>query len=385
MSPLDELLDYVGFDEVDRRRLAELHPVIAPHFPEIAERFYAAVLRTRAATVLSGSHQVDHLKVTLIDWMSSGLTGPHDEHFYEKRSRIGRRHVQIGLAHHYMFTAMTVVRVAYLEHITAAYPAEQVAQVLGSVEKLLDIELAIMAGHYHIDSEDKVLARERRAQAARISAMQTMTAGIAHEVRNPLNSAQLQLELLERRLKRHTTDEKLLDPCELAQREIERLTRLLDDFLVFARPPDLTLDDCDVTELVRTVVEIERITADQRGVVLTFEAKPVQRARLDPGKLRQLVLNLLRNATEAVAIGGHVTVSVDGDDRVVRIVVSDDGPGIPEPIQSRIYEPFFSTKSGGSGLGMSIVHSLVALHGGAIDLTSSTAGTRFEISIPRRL
>lgn len=387
MSPLDELLSYVGFDDGDRARLAELHPVLAPHFPAIAEKFYEAVWKSPGATaVLSGPEQVERLRVTLIDWMSTGLLGPYDDRFYEKRSRIGRRHVQIGLAHQYMFTAMNVVRLAYLERVIAAVPAERTLDMIKSVEKLLDIELAIMVRHYQLDSEDKLIARERRAQAERITAMQTMTAGIAHEVRNPLNAAKLQLELLERRLRKQLDDERLVEPCELAQREIERLTVLLNDFLAFARPPELVPVDRDVTQIIDQVVELERITADQRGAELAFtHAQPKLVAHVDAAKIHQLVLNLVRNAIEAVSAGGHVGVTLDGDERAFRIGVSDDGPGIPEEIRSRIYEPFFSTKSGGTGLGMSIVHSLVALHGGTIEVASSSRGTQFRVEIPRRV
>ena len=170
-------------------------------FPDIAETFYKAVwANAGASSVLSGPAQIERLRVTLVDWMSSGLLGPYDERFYEKRSRIGRRHVAIGLAHHYMFTSMTVVRTAYHDHIGTLYAPDAASRVMRSVNKLLDIELAVMVRHYQLDSNEKLVARERRMQADRILAMKTMTAGLAHEVRNPLNAAKLQLELLERRL-----------------------------------------------------------------------------------------------------------------------------------------------------------------------------------------
>ncbi len=382
MTPLEELLAYVELGDEDRARLRALHPVLSPSFPAIAERFYEAVWKNpAAAAVLRGPEQVERLRVTLIDWMSTGLLGPHDEAFYEKRSRIGRRHVQIGLAHQYMFTAMNVVRIAYIDRVLAAYPDP--GPTIRAVEKLIDIELEIMVRHYQLDSEDKLIARERRAQAERITAMQTMTAGIAHEVRNPLNSAKLQLELLGRRLRKTVDDDRLVEPCELAQREIERLTLLLNDFLAFARPPELVVQDRDVFQIVSGVIDLERATAELRGVEL--ELGPVRRlvAHVDAGKIHQLVLNLIRNAIEAGS--RHVKIALDGDDTGVMIAVTDDGPGIPDDIQSRIYEPFFSTKQSGTGLGMSIVHSLVALHGGTIELTSSPRGTRFAVRLPRRI
>jgi signal transduction histidine kinase len=383
---LDELLAYVGFSDGDITRLRALHPILAPHFAEIASVFYDAVWKNPgAAAVLTGPEQVERLRLTLIDWMSTGLLGPYDDRFYEKRSRIGRVHVAIGLHHRYMFTAMNVVRTEYHDHIGRLYEPADAFAITRSVNKLLDIELAIMVGHYQIDSEEKLVLRERRIQADRLTAMQTLTAGLAHEVRNPLNAAKLQLELLERRIRRETEDPRLVEPGELAQQEIERLTVLLNEFLAFARPPELHTHDSDVASIVRQVAELERVPAERRGVELVLDACPDHLlALVDAAKVHQIVLNLVRNAIEAVSAGGHVGLELEGDRDRFRITVRDDGPGIPDAVLPRIYEPFFSTKETGTGLGMSIVHSLVALHGGSIELETSARGTRFCISLPRR-
>ena len=385
-SFVDELTAYVGLSPEDFAHLADLHPVLAPAFPAIAEQFYAAVFSDpKSAAVLSGPEQVERLRRTLIDWMSTGLLGPHDEKFYEKRSRIGRRHVQIGLPQQYMFTAMNVVRTAYHDRLVAVQPPEMAAANMRVLNKLLDVELAIMVRHYQLDSNDRLIARERKMQADRITAMQTMTAGLAHEVRNPLNAAKLQLELLDRRLRRETTDARLTQPAELAQMEIARLTELLNDFLAFARPPELHLQDRDVTEIVRHVCELESPNAHKRGTSLTTQIPDESiLARVDGPKLHQVVDNILRNALEAVSDDGRVSVSLSATHDDIEFIVEDNGPGIPADAQARIYEPFYTTKEGGTGLGMSIVHSLVSLHGGSIALDSSAKGTKFVVTMPRR-
>ena len=177
-SFLHEAFRYVGMTPDDLARLAALHPLLAPHFADVADRFYAAVWADpKTAAILSGPEQVERLRATLIDWMSSGLLGPHDEKFYDKRSRIGRRHVLIGLPQGYMFTAMNVVRLAYQRRILDAVSAPEAALMLSAVNKLLDVELAIMVRHYQLDSEARLVVRERRAQADRILAIQTLTAG----------------------------------------------------------------------------------------------------------------------------------------------------------------------------------------------------------------
>jgi signal transduction histidine kinase len=381
----DELLAYIEFDEADAAHLRALHPVLEPHFADIASRFYAALwANPGTAAVLNGPGQVERLRVALIDWMSTGLLGPHDARFYEKRSRIGRRHVAMGLHHRYMFSAMCVARTAYHDHVVQLFPPAEAAAIIRSVNKLLDVELAIMVDHYHIDSEQKLVACERRTHADRIVAMQTLTAGLAHEVRNPLNAAKLQLELLERRLRRSANDPQLVGPGELAHNEIGRLSRLLDEFLAFARPRRLKLKQHDVAAIVRGVTELEQVAAEARGVQLAITECPHQViANVDAAKIHQIILNLVRNAIEAVYTGGHVTLALEGDDERIGIRVEDDGPGIPDEVRPRIYEPFFSTKENGTGLGMAIVHSLVMLHGGSIDLDTSPRGTRFDVTIPR--
>ena len=386
MAFIDELLAYVQLSDEDIRRLVALHPVLEPVFADIAAQFYASILADpKAAAVLSGPDQVDRLRKTLIDWMSTGLHGPFDEKFYEKRSRIGRRHVQIGLPQQYMFTAMNVVRTAYHDRLFAMQPATEAAANMRSLNKLLDVELAIMVRHYQLDSNDRLIARERKMQADRITAMQTMTAGLAHEVRNPLNAAKLQLELLDRRLRRETADARLTQPAELAQMEIVRLTELLNDFLAFARPPELQLQDRDVTEIVRHVCELERPNAEKRNITLVETIPETSLfARVDGPKLHQVVDNILRNAVEAVPDAGKIEVALQSTHDEIEIVIVDDGPGIPIELQARIYEPFFTTKDGGTGLGMSIVHSLVSLHGGAIAIDSGAHGTKFVVTIPRR-
>jgi two-component system, NtrC family, sensor histidine kinase HydH len=287
---------------------------------------------------------------------------------------------------------MNVLRTAYRDRIMSLYPPAEASAMTRAVDKLLDIELAIMSHHYQLDSEERRVAHERKSLADRLIAMQTMSAGFAHEARNPLNAAQLQLELLERRLRRDGHEARFLEPTELAHKEMERLTLLLNDFLAFARPPELAVGDHDVAALVRGAVDRERSLAERRGASIELElgselgpagAGPLI-ASVDGPKLHQIAGHLVRNAIEAVTAGGHVWVAVvPGDERFV-LRVADDGPGIPEAVRGRIYEPFFSTKESGTGLGMSIVHSLVSLHGGTIDLDTGPGGTRFDVVIPRR-
>lgn len=382
---LDDILIHVEFGDDDRARLTGLHARLAPQFPAIAERFREWIFTNPGtAAVLSGYDQAERLRRTLVDWMISGLLGPYDDRFYDKRSRIGRSHLAIGLPQHHMFTAINVIRGEYDDRITALYEPREARLIAKSVDKLLDIELALMLRHYQLDSESKLIARERRSQLDRVTAIQALSAGLAHEVRNPLNSAKLQLELLKRRLGRDGDAPKLVASVELVHHEIERMTRMLNEFLSFARPPALALDEEDVIAIACEVVASERVIAEARGARVELVAGDPLIARIDASKLRQILQNLVRSAIDAVATDGRIAVTIRGDAENVYLRVEDDGRGIPDAIQQRIYDPFFSTKQSGTGLGMSIVHSMVMLHGGTIDVRSSPSGTRFEVAIPRR-
>lgn len=384
-SFIEEYKAYVGFDDDDVARLAALEPLLAPSFGTICDAFYAAVASNPVtAAILGDFGRATRLRVTLIDWMGSGLRGPHDEAFYQKRARIGHRHVVIGMPQQYMFTAMNVVRVAYAARINQALEPAAAAAAVISVDKLLDLELAIMLRYYQLDSEERLLAHEHRVQDEKLGAMRTLTAGLAHEVRNPLNAAQLQLELLSRRLKRSGDDPRLLEPTQLVHDELKRLTRLLNELLSFARPTTLAAVEHELVVLVHHVLEIERPLAAARDVTLTVSAPTAAPAEVDAGKVHQIVQNLVRNAIEAAPHGGHVEVAVAERGGQVVLEVTDDGPGIPPEVMTRLYEPFFSTKDGGTGMGMAIVHSLVTQHGGVIDVASRPGGTAVTVSLPRR-
>ncbi len=384
---LDELIAYIELDADDILRLADLGTRLEPHFARIADRFYAALMRapSTARVLTGGEDQFRRLHGSLVHWMRSGLRGPYDEDFYQQRSLVGRRHVEVGLDQEYTFTAMNVVRTSYLEHIVELYPATEVAPVSRAANKLLDLELAIMVRHYQLDRDEQLLARERRAHADRMTALQTMTAGLAHEIRNPLNAAKLQLEVLTRRLQRADAAISLLDPVEHAMAEIARLSTLVNDFLAFAQPAELDLAEWDLAALVEEACAAMQPAAVARDATLAFERPSAPlRARVDRPKLFQVLENLLRNAIEAVPPGGAVRVDLGATADTVTIAVADTGAGIPEALRSRIFEPFFSTKDHGTGLGMAIVHSLVAMHCGGVDLDTGAGGTRVTVSLPCR-
>jgi two-component system sensor histidine kinase HydH len=226
---------------------------------------------------------------------------------------------------------------------------------------------------------------ERRARVAeKLAAVGTLSAGLAHEIRNPLNAASLQLQLLERRLQRTANDPKFLEPVAMVQRELSRLSHLVGDFLRFARPADLYLRRLDANHLIEQVVALFGPEATRLGVTLRAEL-PDEALHIDGDreKLQQVVINVVRNSMEALeTTGGNIVLSLAwASDGMVLLRIRDDGPGIPDATLQRVFEPFFSTKPMGTGLGMAICHSLVQQHGGAIQVRSD-AGTEVDILLP---
>jgi PAS domain S-box-containing protein len=231
-----------------------------------------------------------------------------------------------------------------------------------------------------LDVTDVRVLERRTRLAEKLAAVGTFSAGLAHEIRNPLNGATLQLQLLERRLAKIVDAERatpVREPLALVRAELERLSRLVTEFLAFARPAALQARDTDLVATVAQVVELEAQVAAQRHRALELRAPdgPVT-VEIDPERIKQIVLNLVRNALDAATSRVIVTVRRDGAGAC--LCVTDDGPGISAENLARIFEPFFTTKEGGTGLGMAIVHSrTIEIH--------CDHGTTVSIALQRRV
>jgi two-component system sensor histidine kinase HydH len=273
---------------------------------------------------------------------------------------------------------------ASLDDAIAAIGQDAYAYVLKPFDPV-DLLVTVDRALEKVRLQRKSRELERRTRVAeKLAAVGTLSAGLAHEIRNPLNAASLQLQLLERRLSRGSADEKLLEPVGMVQRELSRLSHLVEDFLRFARPADLYIRRLDATSLIRQVIDLLQPEAQRLGIELAGELPPeVIHVEGDREKLQQVVINVVRNSIEALeSSGGNILISLAwAEDGMVALQISDDGPGIPDEILLRVFEPFFSTKPMGTGLGMAICHSLVQQHGGAIEVHSDE-GTIVDILLP---
>jgi signal transduction histidine kinase len=220
-------------------------------------------------------------------------------------------------------------------------------------------------------------------RAERQAAAGTLAAGLAHEIRNPLNGANLHVAVLERALARNTTvPPSAREAMAVLRREIVRMSALVTDFLEVARPRTPSRVECDANELAHAVTAQLAPEAEARGAKLGVEPFPFPAtARLDADRARQALLNLVRNALDAVKPGGTVTVRVRRVPRGIEIDVVDDGAGIQDP-KAPVFDAFYTTKSQGTGLGLSIVQRVVTDHGGDVTFESRPGHTVFTVRLP---
>lgn len=226
--------------------------------------------------------------------------------------------------------------------------------------------------------------QRRTSMDERLAAVGTLAAGLAHEVRNPLNSATLQLQVLKRRLERgQNTPELLVPVVEIVHDEIRRLDRLVSDFLAFARPNPLVLEPMELSELMQSVADQLRPEAEAARVSIDCRWDG-ERGRIDGDRerLRQVLINLVRNGIEAMSpTGGALELGVQpGGEGSVEAHVEDTGPGFDE--NAPVFDAFYTTKAGGTGLGLAIVHRIVREHGGSIHFESRAGRTRFSLRFP---
>jgi signal transduction histidine kinase len=208
-----------------------------------------------------------------------------------------------------------------------------------------------------------------------------LTAGVGHEVKNPINAIVVHLELL--RNKVHAGGDALRH-LDIIQSEIRRLDRVVQTLVDFSRPVELQLKDQDLRGVVSSVLMLASAEFQTRGVTVESQAPPRSVfCRIDADLLEQALLNIVINGAQAMASGGLLEVRVTEDSRWAYIRVRDHGEGIPDEIRARIFDLYFTTKKEGSGIGLAMTYRIVQMHHGQIDVESKAgSGTTFVLRLP---
>lgn len=211
----------------------------------------------------------------------------------------------------------------------------------------------------------------------RLSTLGEMSAGIAHELRNPMAVISGYTKILSKKV-----DPVLLPAVESISKEVAGMDRIISDFLSFAKPTELILSTVNLRDLVSGCIQSLADISGKAHIYLKDNSMPM--VKVDEILLRQAIANLLQNAVESVSEGGHVTVDITVGDYLV-VNISDTGHGIPENIRDKIFLPFYTTKERGTGLGLSIVHKIIISHGGTIQVQSGEKGSTFSLRLPREV
>ncbi|HAB15695.1 MAG TPA: ATP-binding protein [Verrucomicrobiota bacterium] len=235
-------------------------------------------------------------------------------------------------------------------------------------------------------------------EAERLHALTLLASSVAHEIGNPLNAIHIHLQLMEREVRKlqqiaagassadpAVITDKLASYLSVAQGEIARLDYIISDFLKAMRPTPPKLKDGSVNEVIRDTLDLLRPELENRRLRIVEKLAPeVPVVRLDAAQLKQALVNLVKNAFQAMTTGGTLTLASGSTAESVWITVGDTGCGIPPEQLSRLFQPFQTTKEQGSGLGLMVVQRIIRDHGGRIDFESAVSrGTTFKIWLPR--
>jgi signal transduction histidine kinase len=216
----------------------------------------------------------------------------------------------------------------------------------------------------------------------RLAAIGRLTAGVGHEVKNPINAIVVHLELLRNKL--GGTDTKAMRHLEVIESEIQRLDRVVQTLVDFSRPVELQLKEQDLRRVVSAVLMLASAELETRDVHVQSDLPdhPVL-AKVDTDLLKQALLNVVLNGAQAMAEGGKLQVRLAEDGRMALLSIHDQGGGIPDDVRDKIFDLYFTTKKDGSGIGLAMTYRIVELHNGSIEVESdATHGTTFTLRFP---
>jgi signal transduction histidine kinase/HAMP domain-containing protein len=266
---------------------------------------------------------------------------------------------------------------------TIELPGEDVPRVAVSVQFVEEQGEPVASLVTLRDASTRAQLEDQIDIATKLAALARLTSGVAHEVKNPLNAMVLQLELLKSKLAEQ--GERVKPQLEILSAEIHRLDRVVKTFLDFTRPVEVHFTETDIGSLVREVFILAEPQARENNVRLVFEHDgALPSVRVDRDLMKQALLNLVLNGCQAMPSGGELKVTPHATPRRLELEIADQGAGIPPEARQKIFSLFYTTKPGGTGVGLAMAFRILQLHNGSLDFSSEVnRGTTFRISLPR--
>jgi two-component system sensor histidine kinase HydH len=234
------------------------------------------------------------------------------------------------------------------------------------------------------DVTEKALIEERLRRMERYMGLGSLAAGLQHEIKNPLSALSLHIQLLCERVAQDSPGSDLNEMLDVLHTEVKRINDVLDGFRNYASNAELGRTSVDVTLLVEKLVRLLRPQAEGQQVKLKveFPRELVGLIQADSARLEQVLLNLALNGLAAMPGGGTLSFRVSRQGDWVRMDVADTGCGIPPAIQSKIFDPYFTTRGDGTGMGLAVCDKIIRQHDGSIDFRTGPEGTEFTVLLP---
>jgi len=234
------------------------------------------------------------------------------------------------------------------------------------------------------DVTNRVLIEERMRRMERYMGLGSLAAGLHHEIKNPLTALSLHIQLLEEELESFETNAEIRQLLGVITTEITRVGGVLEGFRDFAAIGQLCPAPVKLMDLVRRQVDLITPQANQAKihVNLARETEQLPIVLADEGRLEQVLLNLLVNAIESMPNGGQLSITMHADAEHASVEITDTGSGIPEDLRDKIFDPYFTTKSTGTGLGLALCDKIIRQHNGNLEFHSTPEGTTFQVVLP---
>lgn len=373
----EELQKYIGWTPEDALRVKAVGPILAADFAALIDDFYVEIKQHPEAikVITGGEAQIARLKQSLQQWLAELFSGCYDENYVARRWRVGYRHVEIGLNQVFTNVALSRLRRGLLRAIEVRWQGtmDELLGCRASLNSLIDLDLAIIEDAYQTEYQRRQVAAERLATIGKVAG------GIAHELRNPLNVVKTSVYFLMNA--RNASPEKKQVHLERIERQVGLADGVITALNDFARLPAPELLPVAIEPCLLEVLELTNLPGK-----VQVEWKNSARGLAVLGDRSQLSIvfsNLIRNARDAMPEGGVLSLGVETVDGMLAISFQDTGKGISPEHLPHIFEPLYSTKAKGIGLGLSISRDIVERHHGTLAVASKPqVGTTFTVQLP---